>query len=449
MSIYKAYDIRGIYPSELNEEEARKIAQAYAKITGVKKVALGRDTRFSGEPLLRAVSRGLTDHGVDVVDLGVITTDMLYFASSALEVDGGIMVSASHNPNEYNGLKLMKQGGVAVSRDSGIKEIEKLVRDGYEFKSDIAGKVSSLDVAEKYLSKCREFISGIEIRHFNVVVNGMSGSVVKNLEKLNLPINMTRLNDKPDGSFPGGCPDPTLEGNKKETSDLILSSGADFGVAWDGDADRFFLFDEKGRWIPGYFLTAFLGSHFATTYPGAKIIHDTSLSWAVEEAVSVEGGTPLANRSGHSYIKERMRSEDAVFGGETSGHFYFRDFYYADSGLVAFLVMLGVISRSGKKVSELFQPFFSKYFISGEINKKLTSEDSAGKILSDLELHYAGSAEISHPDGLVVEGADWRASVRISNTEPLLRLNIEARSEDVLKKKTVEFGEIIAAAKFV
>jgi phosphomannomutase len=435
-SIFKAYDIRGVYPSELNEDIVYKIAQAYAKLVGPKRVVLGKDVRLSGPSLWDAAARGLTDHGVDVLDIGVITTDMMYFATAAYDVDGGITISASHNPREYNGMKLMRKGAVPISGDTGIKEMKDMVVQGYAFKAEQPGTIEKIDITDGYVKKCMSFIDPLAVRPLTVAVNGMFGPVVGNVRRLPLPLKLAPLNDVPDGSFPKGPPDPLLEENRHETVLLVRNSSADLGAAWDGDADRFFLFDETGRFIPGYFLTAYLGAYFAKKFPGAKVIHDPRLTWATERAVADAGGVPVVNKAGHSFIKERMRKEDAVFAGEMSGHFYFRDFYYADNGLVPFLIMLEILSRSGKKTSELFDPYFATYFISGELNSKLSPDARVPDILAKLERTYA-DAEISRVDGLSVEYGDWRANIRASNTEPLLRLNVEAKSEELMREKVV------------
>lgn len=436
-AIFKAYDIRGVYPDELNEDIVYKIAQAYAKLIQPKTVVLGKDVRLSGPSLWDAAMRGLTDHGVDVLDIGVVTTDMMYFATAASAVDGGITISASHNPGQYNGLKLMRKGAVAISGDTGIQDIKQMVVSGYAYQAEKKGTVEQLNIIDAYIKKCLTFIDVSAVKPMKVVVNGMFGPVAENVKRLGLPLELALLNAEPDGSFPKGPPDPLLKENQTETVELIRSSGANLGAAWDGDADRFFLFDETGRQIPGYYLTAFLGAHFAERIPGAKIIHDPRLVWATEEHVRTAGGVPIVNKAGHSFIKERMRSEDAVFAGEMSGHFYFRDFWYADNGLIPFLVVLEILSRSGKKLSELFDSYFASYFISGELNTKLAPGASVPEILAHIEAKYA-DATIEKIDGLSLAYPEWRANIRSSNTEPLLRLNVEARKEEFVAQKVQE-----------
>ncbi|MDO8664046.1 MAG: phosphomannomutase/phosphoglucomutase [Candidatus Liptonbacteria bacterium] len=437
-AIFKAYDIRGIYPDELNEDVVYKIAQAYARLVQPRRIVLGRDVRLSGPSLWKAAAQGLADHGVDVIDIGVITTDMMYFATAAYpDVDGGITISASHNPREYNGLKLMRRGAVSISGDTGIKDIKNTVLEGYIYKAEKPGRTEQREIIDDYLKKCVSAVDVSAIKPLKVVANGMFGPIIKIARRLPLPITWVTVNEEPDGSFPKGAPDPLLKENQTETSELIRKSKADLGVAWDGDADRFFIFDENGRWIPGYYVTAFLGADFARKIPGAKVIHDTRLTWATKEMVKAADGVTLENKVGHSFLKERMRKEDAVFAGEMSGHYYFRDFYYADNGLIPFLLILEIVSQSRKKVSEIFEPYFSKYFISGEINTKLDLNQRAGDILAELEKKYR-DAKIEHTDGLSVEYPDWRANIRTSNTEPLLRLNVEGKSQDIVDGKTRE-----------
>lgn len=441
-SIFHAYDIRGIYPEQINPEVAYKIAQAFAKFFQPKIVALGRDVRLSGPALFEAMKNGLIDHGVDVIDVGVVTTDMMYFISGEHGYDA-LIISASHNPWQYNGIKMVRKNAVSVSGDSGIDEIKQIVLSGYDFKSAVLGKLTQQDILSEYLNKCLSFIDKSKIKPMKVVANGMFGLAVQNILKLNLPIKIISLNEVPDGSFPKGPPDPFLKENRVETEELIKKEKADMGAAWDGDADRFFLFDENGRSIPGYYLTAFLSKYFCGKHPGAKIIHEVRETWAIIDKIKEAGGTPILNKVGHSFIKERMMKEDAVFAGEGSGHFYFKDFYYADNGLVPFLLVLQIISESGKKVSELFDSYFQQYFVSGEINTVLESRREAELIFKDIEEKFT-EGKIDHTDGVSVEYSDWRANVRSSNTgQSLIRLNVEAKLEDLMKQKTQEFLELI------
>ncbi|MEO8065467.1 MAG: phosphomannomutase/phosphoglucomutase [Candidatus Doudnabacteria bacterium] len=441
-TIFKAYDIRGVYPSQINEEAVYKIAQAYAKFVNPKTVVLSRDVRLSGPALFEAVKNGLVDHGVNVIDIGIGTTDMFYFAVANYGYDGGMMISASHNPGEYNGLKIVREKSIPTSGDTGIEELKRLVLADYKFKAETSGNLQTKDVAVDYLAKCASFIDSKKLKVLKVVVNGMFGPAVQNVFKLNLPVELVPLNEVPDGHFPKGAPDPLLEQNRTETTELVKSSKADMGAAWDADADRFFLFDENGRFIPGYYLTAFLGRYFAQKIPGAKIIFDPRATWATIDSVTKAGGVPLMNKAGHSFIKERMRKEDAVFGGEMSGHFYFKDFFYCDNGLIPFLLILEIVSGSGKKVSELFEPFFEQYFVSGEINTSLQSDSQIAETFERIEKEFKDSA-IDRTDGLSLEYSDWRANIRSSNTQSLIRLNVEARDPETLKVATQSLLELI------
>ncbi|MGE5297848.1 MAG: phosphomannomutase/phosphoglucomutase [Acidobacteriaceae bacterium] len=431
-TIFKAYDIRGIYPEQINEEAVYAIAQAFAKFLGPKTVALGRDVRLSGPSLWEAAKNGLIDHGVNVIDIGVISTDMYYFAVANYGFDAGITISASHNPKEYNGMKMVRKGALPISGDTGIKEIMETVLSGYKFKAETKGTVEKKDIVDDYLKKCLSFVDAAKLKPFKVVANGMFGPVLKNVMRMGLPITIIPLNEVPDGNFPKGQPDPAQEANRKETEELIKKEHPDFGVAWDADADRFFLFDENGRFIPGYYLTAFFGRYFASKVPGAKVIYDPRAVWATVDLVREAGGKPLISKAGHSFIKERMRKEDAVFAGEMSGHFYFRDFYYADNGLIPFLLLLEIFSQSDQKVSQIFDPFFEKYPMSGEINIKIESPDQVNIVLAKLETEFPG-ARIEKIDGLSLEFPDWRANVRGSNTEPLLRINLEAKTPELVR----------------
>lgn len=441
-TIFKAYDIRGIYPTEINEDVVYQIAQAYAKFFNPKTVALGRDVRLSGPALWEAAKQGLVDHGVDVIDIGVVSTDMMYFAVANYGFDGGITISASHNPREYNGMKLVRKGAIPISGDSGIMDLKKLVLGGYKFKAEAPGSAEAKDIQADYLAKCLSVIDKTKLKPLKVVANAMFGPALQNVLQMNLPIELILMNETPDGSFPKGAPDPLLPENRTETTEMIKSTRADLGVAWDADADRFFLFDETGRFIPGYYLTAFLGRYFAQKHSGAKVIFDPRATWAVIDLVSSAKGSPVMNKAGHSFIKERMRAEDAVFGGEMSGHFYFKDFFYCDNGLIPFLLLLEIISASGKKVSELFQPLFDQYWTSGELNSELKSLDLAAPILQRIQDRYA-DAQFNSVDGLSVEYPDWRANIRGSNTQALLRLNVEAKSEELLQQKTQELLDLI------
>jgi phosphomannomutase len=440
-SIFRAYDIRGIYPEQINEEVAYKIAQAYSKFLNPKTIALGMDVRLSSPKLFDAVKRGLVDHGVNVVSIGVISTDMLYFAVAEYGYDGGITVSASHNPKEYNGLKLVCAKAVPISSDSGIMEIKEIVASGYLNKAETPGQFAAKDITNEYLKKCLSFVDVGKIKPLRVVANAMFGPALLNVQLMNLPVQLIMLNEDPDGSFPKGQPDPLQIQNQQETIELIRETHPDFGVAWDADADRCFFFDEKGRFIFPYYISLFLAEYFCRKEPGAKIVHDLRLVRGLQERVGQLGGELTTIKAGRSYFNPAMTKLNAIFGAETSGHYYFRDFYSADNGLVPFLIMLQIVSQSDKKMSELFDEYFEKYPISGEVNYKLTSPDELPTILQKIEAKFA-DATIDKTDGLSIEYPDWRANIRGSNTEAMLRLNVEAKDPDLLKEKTEELTRL-------
>jgi len=430
-SVFRAYDIRGIYPNELNEEAVYGIAQAYAAFINPKTVALGRDVRISSPALYEAAKQGLIDHGVNVVDIGTVSTDVLYFAVANYGYDGGIMISASHNPKEYNGMKLVREKAIPISGDTGIKQIQASVVAGYAYQAPVPGQVSAKDVTDDYIAKCLSFVDLTKIKPLKVLANAMFGMALNYVQKMNLPIQLTMLNEKPDGTFPKGQPDPLQPQNRTETVELIKKNHPDLGAAWDADADRFFLFDENGRYIPAYYIIAFLSEYFCTSHPGSKIVRDARLTWAIDDKVRANGGSTIENKSGHSFFKERIRQEDAVFAGESSGHFYFKDFFYCDNGLVPFLLMLQIISERGKKVSDLFDNYFDDYPISGEINTKVAEQGQVAQILQNMEQHFSGQpgCKLDKTDGLSVEFADWRGNVRAAANEPLVRVNVEAKTQ--------------------
>ena len=442
-SIFKAYDIRGIYPSQLNEDLVYKIAQAYAKFINPKTVALGRDVRTSGESLFEAAKKGLADHGVNVVDIGVISTDMLYFAVANYGYDGGITISASHNPKEYNGMKMVREQAKPISGDTGIMDLKQLVKGGYAFTAAVTGTVEKKDIRQDYIHKCLSFVDTSRIKPMKVLANAMFGPAFESVKLMNLPVTLIPLNEVPDGNFPKGQPDPMQEQNRLETIHAVKHHNADLGVAWDADADRCFIFDETGRFIPGYYLTAFLGEYLCRQVPGSKIIHDPRLVWAIQDKVSSQAGQTVVCKAGHSFFKEKMRAENAIFAGESSGHFYFRDFFYADNGLIPFLLMLQIVSQQNQKLSKLFDSYFEKYPISGEINIKLSSTDLVKGILAKLEDTFS-DAKIDKIDGLSIEYETWRANIRGSNTEPLIRLNLEARDQETLDREVTEVQSLIS-----
>ena len=442
---FKAYDVRGIVGEELNEEIAYRVGRAYAELFQPKKVVIGRDVRPSSPALAAALASGFNDAGVDVLDIGMCGTEQVYFATVHLDADGGIMVTASHNPPEYNGMKLVRRGAVPISGDSGLREIEALVAEG-TFAAPAAqkGKTARADVTEAYIDHLLTYVDVERLSPFTIACNpgnGCAGPVLDRLAE-RLPFRLVKRYWEPDGSFPNGVPNPLLPENRTATSELVKESGADFGLAWDGDFDRCFFFDERGEFVEGYYVVGLLAQAMLEKHPGAKIIHDPRLTWNTIEIARAYGGIPVQSKTGHAFIKERMRAEDAVYGGEMSAHHYFRDFFYCDSGMIPWLLVAGLLSREGRRLSELIAERATRYPVSGEINRKLEDPDGA---LARIEARYAREAAvIDRTDGLSMEFERWRFNVRKSNTEPLLRLNVEARGDrELLEEKTREVLAII------
>jgi phosphomannomutase len=440
--VFKAYDIRGIYPEQINDEGAYAIGRAYVQQFEPRRIAVGRDMRLSSPQIAEAVIRGAADEGAEVLDLGLVGTEMVYFAVGSLELDGGIMVTASHNPKEYTGMKIVRRGALPVGGESGLLDVRDKALAVTELKGGGEARVSAYDIWPEYVDRVLSFIDVSAVKPLKVVIdaaNGMGGAMLPPvLERL--PIEAVRCFFDPDGSFPNHEPNPLLPENREFIVRKTLEAGADLGVAFDGDADRCFFVDDSGEFVPGDFATALLAKSVLEKEPGAKIIYDVRASWAVPETITAACGEPLINRVGHAYIKHRMRKEHAAFGGEVSGHYYFREFSQADSGVVPFLLMLELISKEGRKLSEILAPFRSKYFITGELNTPVS--DAALK-LQELKERYASEGEISHLDGISVNAPDWHFNVRPSNTEPLLRLNLEARSQELMEQKRDEVLDLI------
>jgi phosphomannomutase len=438
---FKAYDVRGIYPDDLDEEGAYAIGRAYVEQFAPRRIAVGRDTRLSSPSMAQAVIEGALDAGADVIDIGLVGTEMVYFTVGDLDLDGGIMVTASHNPKEYTGMKIVRAGALPVGGESGLFDVRDRALAGFG-PATKRGEVEQRDVYAAFVEKVLSFVDVAAIRPLRVVIdaaNGMAGAMLPPvLERL--PIDAVRCYFEPDGSFPNHEPNPLLPENREFIIAKTREEGADLGVAYDGDADRCFFVDDSGEFIPGDFVTALLAQSILEKEPGGKVIYDVRASWAVPETILRAGGTPLVNRVGHAYIKHRMRQEHAVFGGEVSAHYYFRDFTQADAGVVPFLLMLELISKQGRKLSEILEPYRSRYFITGEINS--TVGDVAQK-LQELEEQFGPQGRITHLDGLSVEADDWHFNVRPSNTEPLLRLNLEARSQELMERKRDEVLALI------
>jgi len=442
--VFKAYDVRGVYPEDLDEEGAYAIGRAYVQQFEPKRMAVGRDMRLSSPQMAAAVIRGCSDEGAEVLDVGLIGTEMLYFAVGSLGLDGGIMVTASHNPKEYTGMKIVRRGALPVGGESGLLDVRDKALAVMDVKGGGEERVSDDDIWPAYVDRALSFIDVSALQPLKIVIdaaNGMAGAMLPPvLERLPMLDVVTCYFD-PDGSFPNHEPNPLLPENREFIIRTTLEEGADLGVAFDGDADRCFFVDDAGEFVPGDFATALLAENVLAKEPGAKIIYDVRASWAVPETIRAAGGEPLVNRVGHAFIKARMRKDDAAFGGEVSGHYYFREFSQADTGVVPFLVMLEILSRKGQKLSEILLPFHSKYFITGEINTPVA--DVALKLQELKERYAAAGGRVSHLDGISVDFDDWHFNVRPSNTEPLLRLNLEALSEELMEQKRDEVLDLI------
>ena len=440
---FKAYDVRGIYPEEIDDEGAYAIGRAFVQQFEPRRIAVGRDMRLSSPAVAEAVVRGATDEGVEVLELGLVGTEMVYFAVGSLELDGGIMVTASHNPKEYTGMKIVRRGALPVGGESGLLDVRDKAVAVVDRRGGGEGRATAYDIWPAYVDRVLSFIDVSAIAPLRVVIdaaNGMAGAMLPPV-LARLPVTAVRCYFDPDGSFPNHEPNPLLPENREFIVGKTLAEGADLGIAFDGDADRCFFVDDTGEFVPGDFATALLAASVLAKEPGASIIYDVRASWAVPETILAAGGVPLMNRVGHAYIKHRMRKEHAAFGGEVSGHYYFREFSQADSGVVPFLMMLELISRDGRKLSEILAPFRAKYFLTGELNVPVA--DVALK-LQELKERYASEGEISHLDGISVVADDWHFNVRPSNTEPLLRLNLEARSQELMERKRDEVLAVIS-----
>jgi phosphomannomutase len=440
--VFKAYDIRGIYPSELDEEGAYAIGRAYVEHFKPKRIAVGHDMRLSSPAMSAATIRGAVDAGAQVFELGLVGTEMVYFAVGDLDLDGGIAVTASHNPKDYTGMKIVRRGALPVGGESGLLEIRDGAIKGFGDPT-APGSVEQVDIWPAFVDRVLSFVDVEEIAPLKVVIdaaNGMAGVMLPPVLERLPQVETVRYFFEPDGTFPNHEPNPLLPENREFIIERTTAEAADFGVAFDGDADRCFFVDDGGEFVPGDFVTALFAESILEKEPGAKIIYDVRASWAVPDTIEGAGGIPLINRVGHAYIKLRMREEGAVFGGEVSGHYYFRDFYQADSGVIPLLLMLELVSKRGKKLSEILRPFKERYFITGELNTPVPDVDLK---LKELQERFAPEGEVSHLDGVSIEAEDWHFNVRPSNTEPLLRLNLEARSKQKMEQKRDEVLEVI------
>ena len=445
--IFKAYDVRGVYPGEVNEDAARAIGAAFVAYLKAKRIAVSRDMRLSSPALAAAFIDGATSQGCDVVDYGMMATDMLYFAVARDAHDGGVQITASHNPKQYNGMKMVRKDAWPLSGDEGLAEIRQMIAaDKIPPGAARRGVVTTKNVLDPYVEHVMSFIDVPVIKPFNVVLDagsGMGGLVAPKLFE-RLPCRATRLCFEIDGRFPNHEANPLIEENRKDIVERVVAEKADVGIAWDGDADRCFFIDGKGEFISGDFITALLAEAFLLKHPGATVIYDLRASYAVKDTVARLGGTALMNRVGHAFFKKRMRETNAIFGGEVTGHYYFRDNFFADNGFIPALLILELMSKKGQSLHQLLQPLSQKYFISGEINTKLSSMDQVPPKLVAIGAKYADGAQYEL-DGLSVEYPDWHFNVRPSNTEPLLRLNHEATTPGMMAKKRDEVLALIRA----
>jgi len=444
-SVFKAYDIRGLYPSEIDETAARDVGRGFVAYLQAKRIGVSRDMRVSSPSLAAAFIDGARSQGADVVDYGLCGTDMIYFAVVRDDLDGGAQITASHNPKAYNGIKMVRQGAFPLSGDAGIGDIRDMIAGGtLPAPATRPGRVEMRDLLPAYVEKVMSFIDPVAIKPFNVVLDagsGMAGVVAPRLFD-HLPCKTTRLCFEVDGTFPNHEANPLIEENRRDIVERVVAEGADIGIAWDGDADRCFFIDGTGEFIAGDFVTALLAEAALLKSPGAKIVYDVRASYAVKDIVSAHGGTALMNRVGHAFIKRRMREEDAVFGGEVTGHYYFRDFHYADNGFIPALLILELMSKKNKTLRELLEPLRAKYFISGEINTKVADVARVADRLRALGDRYK-DAHTYTLDGFSAEYPDWHFNVRGSNTEPMLRLNLEALTPELMERKRDEVLEII------
>ena len=436
---FKAYDIRGQVPGQLNADIAYRVGNATAEFLDAKRVVLGRDMRLSSAELTDAVVRGLVEAGIEVLDIGLCGTEMVYFATTHLDADGGIMVTASHNPADYNGLKLVRELAKPISEDTGLADIRAIAEGDTRKQASQPGSRQEISVFDEYIQHMLSYVDVDKLKPLRLVMNagnGVAGIAIDGLEKF-LPFELIKVHHEPDGTFPNGIPNPMLPENRAATAEVVRQHGADMGIAWDGDFDRCFLFDENGDFIEGYYIVGLLAESLLRRHPGGKIVHDPRLTWNTLDIVETANGEAVASKSGHSFIKEKMRSVDAIYGGEMSAHHYFREFSYADSGMIPWLLIAEMIGSSGKTLSEMVGDRIAKYPASGEINRRVSD---AAKAIEAIGIEYAPLAvDVDRADGISVELEDWRFNLRASNTEPVIRLNVESRGdEDLMRRKTQE-----------
>ena len=448
-SVFRAYDIRGVYPDDIDEEGYQRIAKAYVYLFKPKTVVVGMDARLSSPPLKAALTEGFLEAGVDVVDIGKITTDMLYFAVGAYDYSGGVVVSASHNPKQYNGMKLVREKVAAISSDTGLFDIRDVLKEGEDasVKSDKRGTLTERDILDDYLRHVLKSIDRSVIKRFRFIGNANFGYVSRAVAKLvqELGLDMIPLNFEPDGTFPKGPPDPMLPGNRAETEKLVKDEHTDFGVIWDADADRVMFVDEGGQFVSGAYVTAFLADILLEKYGHDNaIIFDPRVIWPTLKVVNEKGGRPIISKGGHAFIKDRMRKENALFAGEMSAHYYFRDNFYADNGIIPFLLVLEHLSQLNKPFSEMMAPYMAGHYMSGELNYKVKDIE---KVIAAVKAKFHNEGTEDYTDGYSLDTPEWRFNIRPSNTEPLLRLNIEARKDGLVEKIKSEIEQLIESDK--
>ena len=439
LSCFKAYDVRGLVPEELNENVVYRIGRAYAAFVEPKKVAVGYDIRLSSYSLSQALISGLTDSGVDVIDIGIGGSELSYFATFHENIDGGIMVTASHNPPDYNGLKFVREESQPISSDTGLEEIRILAEKNQFPITNRKGLVTKKDVKPDYIQHLLSYVSTPDLSPLKIVVNAGNGGAGPILDLLepHLPFEFFKMHHEPDGAFPNGVPNPLLEKNRGETIRHVQKTGANLGLAWDGDYDRCFFFDEDGRFIDGYYIVGLLAQTFLRKSPGERIVHDPRLTWNTLDIVKKEGGQALQSKSGHAFIKQTMREKDAIYGGEMSAHHYFRDFSYADSGMIPWLLVTEIMSQQNVPLSALVSERMEFFPASGEINRKV--EDVETTINRIKSLYIENALNIDHADGVSIEFTDWRFNLRASNTEPVVRLNVESNGNmELMQQRTDE-----------
>lgn len=444
LTCFKAYDVRGRVPDQLNEDIARRIGQAYAEVVNPGSVVVGHDIRLSSEQIKAALIDGLRSAGVDVFDIGQCGTEEIYFATFHAGLGGGIAVTASHNPKDYNGMKFVREGSKPISGDSGLLDIQALAERNQFTAAAQAGSYQSLDTAQAYIEHLLGYVQNVDLKPLKIVVNAGNGGAGAVIDRIagHLPFEFLRLHHQPDGHFPNGVPNPLLEENRHDTIAAVREHKADMGIAWDGDFDRCFFFDEQGQFIEGYYLVGLLAQAFLQQQPGSAIVHDPRLIWNTLDIVQQSAGRAVQSKTGHAFIKERMRLEDAVYGGEMSAHHYFRDFAYCDSGMIPWLLVAGLISASGKSLSQLVGERMAAFPCSGEINRTIEDPQQA---IDRVAAHYQGeSPEIDHTDGLSMSFDHWRFNLRKSNTEPVVRLNVESRGDQqLMQEKTAELLQLL------